>query len=317
VAGIQRLVAASVPDIVSADVTLLDQHGVALTRLGGGDDGAADGGGQQLDAKRSTEDYLVKKVAAVLDRTFGAGQAVASVDVALSLDHGKVTTEEVLPAKMGLSDGSPTGVVVREKHTVRDADSPGLAGAKPGGGNSSAESDYQVGRRVEQLAIAGGTVRRMTIAVVVKPILSDAQLAQLREVVALAVGFNSQRGDAIVVNSMDRLVSLGASADGQPPAAVPALDAAAAVVAPPLAATRGTVSKVPDRASADIVVWVLAALLLACVAAALAYAGLRRRAAHRPAPALLDEAARARMIVEVRRWIATPSTVDAAAGVRK
>jgi flagellar M-ring protein FliF len=32
VAGIQRLVAASVPDISSGDVTVLNQHGVALTR---------------------------------------------------------------------------------------------------------------------------------------------------------------------------------------------------------------------------------------------------------------------------------------------
>lgn len=156
VAGIQRLVAASVPDIVSGDVTVLDQHGVALTRVNGEDDAGAVGA--QLDAKRSTEEYLVKKVSAVLDRTFGAGEAIASVDVALNLDRGKLTTEEVLPAKGSTTEGGPAGVIVRERLSSRDAD-PAVAvgGAKAAaGGTSTTESDYQVGRRVEQVATAGG-----------------------------------------------------------------------------------------------------------------------------------------------------------------
>ncbi len=305
VAGIQRLVAASVPDIVSGDVTVIDQHGVALTRVSGDEDGGASSGAQ-LDAKRSTEEYLVKKVAAVLDRTFGAGQAIASVDVSLNLDRGKLTTEEVLPAKGANKDGSPTGVVVREKFSSRDTDNAALAGgAKPDSvSNSSSESDYQVGRRVEQLAIAGGTVRRMTVSVVVKQTLSDAQLDQLKEVVSLAVGFNVQRGDAIVVNSMDRLVS------------------AAPVVNIPMATSDSTLSSsaatptraVPDPASVKVVIWVLLGLLVAFCVAALAYASRPRRVVP---VALLDDAARQKMLLEVRGWIAKPVTDDRITGVRK
>ena len=293
VAGIQRLVAASVSDIVSGDVTVLDQHGVALTRHNDEND-SAPSGGAQLDAKRSTEEYLVKKVSAVLDSTFGAGEAIASVDVALNLDRGKLTTEEVIPAKGGKSDGSPTGVVVRERFTERTADGAAtVGGAKPAtGGTTSSESDYQVGRRVEQTAIAGGTVRRMTIAVVVRQTLSDGQLEKLKEVVALAVGFNSQRGDAIVVNSMDRLVTASGSAA-----------AIAAPVAPPDASVPARAAG-RDPASVTVVTWVLVLLLAVVAVAALVYMVIRNRP--RPAVRQLDLAAREQMLLDVRRWIDTP-----------
>lgn len=301
VAGIQRLVAASVPDIVSADVTILDQHGLALTRPAG-TDGTGEAGGSQLDSKRTTEDYLVKKVAAVLDRTFGAGEAIASVDVALNLDHGKVTTEEVLPARGATPEHGPTGVVVRERHSVREADG-GMApgAAKPGGANSSSEADYQVGRRVEQLAIAGGAVRRMTISVVVRQTLSDEQLDKLKEVVGLAVGFNSQRGDAIVVNSIDRF----AARDGQaePAAAMPTLDGTSG---PEVQAAAPR--KAPDPRSATVVQWLLGALLALAVGALMVWLGAARRAGARRIA--LDDAGRARVLAEVRQWIDTPTAPD-------
>ncbi|ATQ74320.1 flagellar M-ring protein FliF [Massilia violaceinigra] len=300
VAGIQRLVAASVPDIASADVTLLDQHGVALTRVANGEN-PGEGASSQLDAKRSTEDYLVKKVTQVLDRTFGAGQAIASVDVVLNLDQSKVTTEEVLPAKGAVSDGSPTGVMVRERYTVRegDAGANAPAAAKGGSGSTTSESDYNVGRRVEQLAVASGTVRRMTIAVVVRQALSDEQLARLKEVVSLAAGLNGGRGDAIVVNSMQTLVSASPAADVVPAASEPA-------TAAPLPAKRG-----PDADSAAVVIGVLLVVLaIVLAAAALAWRASRRRA--QPVRTALSDAERRAMLDNVRNWIDRPA--DAAPG---
>lgn len=294
VAGIQRLVAASVPDIAPADVTVIDQHGVALTRAASAD-AAGEGASSQLDSKRSTEEYLARKVTQVLDRTFGQGEAIASVDVLLNLNQSKVTTEEVLPAHGAVSNGSPTGVMVRERISSRDPESvPAGAAGKAGGGNNSSESDYQVGRRVEQLSVAGGTLRRMTVSVVVRQPMTDEQRDKLREVVALAVGFNAERGDAIVVNSMDRLVTPALAAADEETA-----EAAGAAAPAPAAPKR-------DAASVEVVIWVLAGL------AALLLAGLpawlfvpRRRAA---APRQLTAAEREQMLLEVRAWIETPAT---------
>jgi flagellar M-ring protein FliF len=81
VVGVQRLVAAAVPGMATQDVTIVDGHGVALTRVEGGN-ADAEVNSARLELKRDTETYLSRKVAAVLDRSFGAGQALASVDVA-------------------------------------------------------------------------------------------------------------------------------------------------------------------------------------------------------------------------------------------
>jgi flagellar M-ring protein FliF len=207
IAGIQRLVAASVPDVLASDVTVLDQHGIALTRVAPAD-GAMDSGLAQLDSRRSVEDYLLRKVTQVLDRTFGPGGAIASVDVSLNLDQSRVTTEDVLPAKNASGDGNPTGVVVRERQTVRDAGGAAAGGREGQGGNASVvESDYQVGRRIEHLVTAPGSTRRLTIAVVVRKPLTDAQAEKLKELIGLATGLDSHRGDAIAVVSMDRFAT--------------------------------------------------------------------------------------------------------------
>jgi flagellar M-ring protein FliF len=298
VAGIQRLVAASVPDIVAADVTILDQHGVALTRPAGAD-GMLPDGSAQLDSKRSAEDYINKKVAQVLDQAFGPGEAIASVDLVLDLDQTKVTTDEVLPSRKESEDAAPAGVVVRERHTVREGD--GGQAAAPGGAKATgvdtttAEAEYQVGRRVQQVAVAPGAVKRMTIAVVVRRALTEDQRAHLREVVALAAGLTPARGDAIVVSTLDSLVT-GEPAQTAPAQAVPAVD--------PMPASLP--ARKPAQSTPDVAWWISVLLALAVGAGAVAMRLRTRRAAARPR---LDAAQRARLVADVRQWIQAPAVV--------
>ncbi|HYF20761.1 MAG TPA: flagellar basal-body MS-ring/collar protein FliF, partial [Ramlibacter sp.] len=115
VSGIQRLVAAAVPALSAAEVTVVDQQGLALSRM---PDGEAEGSGR-LDLKREVEDHLSRKAGAVLERAFGPGQALASVDVTLNQDQVRVTTEDVLPAAGGRAGAS--GVLVRERESMRDS----------------------------------------------------------------------------------------------------------------------------------------------------------------------------------------------------
>jgi len=295
VAGIQRLVAASVPDIASADVTVLDQHGVALTRPSASDQ-AGEGALAQLDSKRSTEDYLNKKVAQVLDRTFGPGEAIASVDVVLSLDQTKVTTDQVIPSRQGSADESPTGVVVRERHTVQDgATANGTGSPKAANGETTTnEAEYQVGRRVEQITVAPGAVKRLSIAVVVKKPLSEAQRDRLREVIALAAGFNAARGDAIVVSSIDGLVS------AQAERVLPDTD-----VVPGELPSQATPAPAADN-RAEVFWWLGGVAGLGLIAGLLR---VRRRVpATQPAPPMrLGETQRAQLIADVRHWLQVPA----------
>lgn len=304
IAGIQRLVAASVPDIVSADVTVLNQHGVALTRVAQGDGGET--ALTQLDGKRGTEDYLLKKVTQVLDRTYGAGEAVASIDVALNLDQSKVTTEEVLPAKNSDPAANATGVVVRERSSSHDgsaATGAAVGSARVNGAPASStnEFDYQVGRRVEQVVAAGGAVKRMTIAVLVKRDMDEDQLARLKEVVALAAGFDSRRGDAVVVYSMHSLAAQQALVE--PASAIASADTAVGTAAP------GAVK--PEQAAArNVVPWLAGLAGLVALAAVAFGLGSRRRVVARPAR--LSAAQREQMLHDVRQWIATPAAGDIA-----
>ncbi|MDM5179192.1 flagellar basal-body MS-ring/collar protein FliF [Massilia sp. DJPM01] len=297
VSGIQRLVAASVPDIQAADVTVLDQHGVALTRNGGGE-AATESASAMLDAKRGADDYLTRKLAKVLDATFGAGETIATVDVLLNLDQSRVTTEEVLPARSGTQEGSPTGVVVRSRQSVRDnaAASGGASatGARSGESLSSGstEADYQVGRRVAQSVTTPGATRRLTVAVVVRNPLSDYQMEKLKEVVALTVGLNSERGDAIIIHSMTTLGSAAGDKHAIDRAAAAAAAADQQALTPALARARPAVP--PE------LVWAAAALIMLAL---LVWAILRR--AQPPATATLTVEERERLLLQVRQWIDT------------
>ena len=288
VAGIQRLVAASVADIGAADVTVLNQHGVALTRPvvadASGDAAGAAAGSAALETKRSTEEYLVKKVGEVLDRSFGAGVAAVSVDVALNLDQSRITTEEVLPGR-----GAAVGVVVRERRTQNDGGDLSSGTPVRPAGNSTTESDYQVGRRVEQLVPGSGGIRRMTVAVLMRQPLNEDQVEKLRQVVMLAIGFSEARGDAVVVYPMAQFQQVGAFVETVPAAGDP-------TPAPPEPAAAAP--------HANVGLLALAGLALLAVL----YFLLRAR---RPtvvvAPARLDADARARMVADIRQWIATPT----------
>jgi flagellar M-ring protein FliF len=291
VAGIQRLIAASVADIVAADVTVLDQRGVALTRASQAESGI-EGASSQLDAKRAAEDYLGKKVAQVLDRSFGPGQAVASVDVLLNMDQSKVTTEEVLPARSGAAATNQTGVTVRERISSRDPAAGGKGVASEG--TNTSETEYQVGRRVEQVAVAAGALRRMTIAVLVKQPLDEAEIAKMKEVVGLAVGFSEQRGDAIVVYPMSKLI------ENDPAATPPAVAATGLADAQPVRAAKAGEGSLSRNAQLS---WILAGLLaLACAGATVFVRRNRRITAARPR---LDAAQRAQLLGEVKAWIAS------------
>jgi flagellar M-ring protein FliF len=206
ITGIQRLVAAAVPSMAVQDVTIVDNRGVALTRVAG-TEGETDNS-QRLDLKRDTETHLSRKAGAVLDRVFGPGQALVSVDVTLNMEQMRVTTEDVLaaPSKSG---SSAAGVIVRERETMRDQPPP--LDARTTGTRASGymqrDVDYAVGRRVEQVIGQPGSIRRIHAVVVVRQPLDAAQEEKVQRLLSVAVGAVTERGDTVVVQTLAALVS--------------------------------------------------------------------------------------------------------------
>lgn len=206
VIGIQRLVAASVPGMTMQDVTIIDNQGVAMTKLATELDGEGSNG--RLELKREMETYLSQKVTAVLDKAFGAGQALASVDVVLNMEQVKTTTEDVVPGA-SRANGQSSGVMVREREVSRESTAPAdgkavQSGPAPRGGAIQREVDYAVGRRVEHVVTQPGSVRRLHVVAVVRTPLDDADEQRLRSLVAAAAGVVAERGDSVVVQSLGK-----------------------------------------------------------------------------------------------------------------
>jgi len=282
VAGIQRLVSASVPDTDAADVAVFDQRGVALSAAPrGGEEPAASA---SLDRKQSTEAYLSDKAGKVLDKLLGPGASMVSVDVVFVDEKRQTTVEEVLPSFTPAGQ-APTGVTVRERQTSRGT--PGEPGAKgEANSSSSSEVDYQVGKRTEQMSTPAGAIRRLNVAVVVREPMDEAQLNRVRSVVAAAVGIDPKRGDNLAVSWM---------AQWAQPAPAVAGSHKAEAASPPAQSPAGHRDARPGE--------VLALLGMAAVAASLIGILLvvRRRAALSPRP--LEGSERDAVLRSVQGWL--------------
>ncbi len=288
VLGIQRLVAASVPGISVQDVTLIDQHGLALTRSAQADPATGLPSGQ-LDLKKETEQHLARKAGEVLERAVGAGQALVSVDVLLSADQVRTTTEDVLGAP-----GQTVGVVTRERDVTPEGAAPldraaeGPARRLPMGA-SQHDVDYAVGRRVEQVATPPGSVRRLQVVAVVSRPLTPERLETVRALLGAAVGAVRERGDTVVVYALDA-VGAAVAGTGQSAQAAPArLPEVSATAAP------GASFPVPSAPTTAAVLLLLVLLF----AVLLRWQSRRGRA---PTAARLTPVERQLHLAEVQHW---------------
>lgn len=308
VRGIQRLVAAAVQGVESKDVTIINSQGVALTSDG---DDAASGvaSSARVDVKREIEQYLAQKANAVLDKAFGPGQAMASVDATLDMNQVRTTTEDVIAPPAAAGEG-PVGIVLRERETVRESNRAGTPGGAEASapGNTQREVDYQLGRRVEQVVSSPGAVSRLQVVAVLRSPLTPAQAEQVKQLLGSAVGAVKERGDVVVVHALEGLAAspsaaastaAGTSDEGR------SISTAPRAVAPAAAAgeERGGIV----RAIAGVLAGALVAGLL--VAWAL---GRRGNAAREP----MTREEREASLAQVRAWLSDSEGERPAGGAR-
>ncbi|MES2355363.1 MAG: flagellar basal-body MS-ring/collar protein FliF [Pseudomonadota bacterium] len=307
VTGIQRLVAASVPDIEAAAVTVLDQKGVALTPNVVGDASGASTTAK-MQVKKDIESYLAKKVSGLLDGALGPGKALVSVDVTINYDEIKVTKEDMLPAASRSADGG--GAILRRRQSEHGM-TPYSEESKSGKTQSTDTStrdtgnvtrtvdvEFQNGRRVEQIVSEPGNIRRISVGIFVPAAFSNERLAQLREVIGMAVGLNAARGDAIAIQSVE-LVSAGPQKASLSPIAS---------AEPP---SFDSVSQAPKHRfndSGPIVIWLLgvAALIVTIGIAALFLS--RRNSSHARD---MSSEERERMLEQISEWLNADSVKKA------
>lgn len=284
VLGIQRLVAASVPEIEASAVTIVDEQGTTLTRAA--DPDGAEGGDARMSAKSEIEQHVTRKAVAVLDKAFGPGRAIVTVDVTLDHNQVRVTREDVLPG----SGRSSEGAMTRKRSTLAGAaaatTTAPASDETPRTPGSTLEVDFQNGRRVEQVVSRPGSVRQISVAVLLPQRLTPERTEEIRRVIAASVGLNTARGDELAISSLDQFAAVAGPAASSPPlemllpAPTPARAAAAAEPAP------GSV-------------WWLVALALVV---ALGLVALALRRPRQSAPLSAD--ARERLLAQLRQWLA-------------
>jgi flagellar M-ring protein FliF len=241
--GIQRLVAAAVPGLEIGRVVVTDQHGLTLSAADALTVGGATGEGR-LSMKREVEEYVTRKIVALLDRAYGPGRAIVGVDATLNFDEVRRTVQDLLP-----SSGSQGNVRRRRQSTGANLPDPNSGfddGTPAARGTSDTEYDY--GRSVEQVVAAPGGVTRLSVGVIVPGAIDLDTQHRIEDMVRVAAGVNEDRGDVVVVQSLDGIGSVAQSfMAGAPAAAEIPVETVEDI--PGLVAARSTVSAAtPDAA---------------------------------------------------------------------
>ncbi len=196
VEGITSLVSSSVDGLESDRVTVLDDSGHLLNAAV--EPGSTDGmTRRQLQLRREVEGYLERKAEELVGQAAGNGNARVRVAADLNFDKIDRTTQTVDPEQQ---------ITTREE---RSEIVPGTG--QVGAGSTAMAAQYEASRSVETFSGAAGSVRRLTVAVLLNESPAEAggtprawqpdQLQRIETMVANAVGLDRIRGDQISVIS--------------------------------------------------------------------------------------------------------------------
>lgn len=222
VRGIANLVSKSVEGLKPEEVTIIDFTGKVLSSDYGIQ--AADRqAGSFLEVKTNFQKDLERSVQTLLERALGAGNVVARVSADMNFDQTTVTRNLFTPA----SDGGGLARSVKELQEVfqgtgaQSGGVPGVPSNVPGysgttgagGGNSSYErsetvKNVEINEVREQTVVAPGSVKRLSVAVIVNRDLTAAEKAAIENTIASAVGIDPKRQDTISVTGMQFDTSL-------------------------------------------------------------------------------------------------------------
>ena len=197
VRGIAQVVASSVDGIDAEHVTVVDDAGRMLSRPA---DGSVAGlTSRQLEMQREIEEHVQQKASDLVNQVVGPGNGRVEVTAAVNFDRVERTTQTVDPERQVTATEQKAEIV---------------PGAQGGAGSTNQAIQYENSRSTESFAQAAGSIRRLTISVLVNDRQigtgdsarferrTAEELARLDTLVRSAVGFDSLRGDRLTVLSV-------------------------------------------------------------------------------------------------------------------
>ena len=224
--AIVHLVASSVPNLVAADVALIDQQGRLLSA---GDDQAAGAqAASQFKYSRNLEETYKKRIEDLLTPLVGSGRIRAEVVADIDFTYTEETRESFDPARAvvrseQVSEDQTTGVAAlvggipgalsNQPPEATGIDANAVASEsrqlEPKNSSRSSVRNYEVDRTIRHTRPHSGAIRRLSVAVLIDntpvedgaagPAPSDLDVERYTALVKEAVGFDEERGDSVVV----------------------------------------------------------------------------------------------------------------------
>jgi flagellar M-ring protein FliF len=215
IAAITHLVAGSVKDLKSENVTVIDSEGRLLS--GESDQALANGAGTVHAYKERVEDNLENKVEEMLTAVLGPGRAAVNIWATIDMNSTSTVTEKY----------EPKGVVTKEE--IQSGSEGGPVGASAGGGTASPgktkkdetiTTEYEVGKTVKQETILPGKITSLKVAAFVdlSPSNADAneaagatgakimQVSDVQEIIKNALGLTDTSAIKVVDVKFNRPV---------------------------------------------------------------------------------------------------------------
>ncbi|MBQ3452172.1 MAG: flagellar M-ring protein FliF, partial [Selenomonadaceae bacterium] len=219
VKGIVNLVSHSVQGLAPENITIVDEQGNILNK--NDDDELEQQNAQnlrtlnQIEMTKKVRDHIQQNIQTMLDKTLGEGNAFVRVSVELDFDDRKIDRQTFTPvvdesgiirSQQDISEsyngesnipGGPAGV---------QSNIPGYV-AEDRTANAEYErkestKNYEINEENQKIIASPGSIRRLTVAVLVNDTITELQQAGLLRAVSSAAGINEERGDTISVEPM-------------------------------------------------------------------------------------------------------------------
>lgn len=217
VRGIINLISHSVEGLKPENVTIVDEYGRVLSNISLSEDNSRQIVDSQFAVQYKFQNDLQSKVQSLLEQIFGPGNVAVRVNAQLNFD------KKVVENKLFTSPNPESGEgILRSVQEIKEYFSgnssspagvpgttsqiPGYQGQQNQGGSSSYQKtdtvkNYEINESIENITIAPGAVKKLTVSVVINRNLTDEEKNKIASLVGSAIGFDSNR-DIITVEGM-------------------------------------------------------------------------------------------------------------------
>ena len=222
--AIQHLVASAIEGLTPSRVSIVDDQGTLLAS-GTGEDVAGVISAQNDERTLGFENRLRTRVEDMLANVVGAGRA--RVEVAAELDFNRsTTTQEIFDPESQVVrstqtresenlSGGTNGQVTVANELPGASQNNGAEGVTEQGTSTEEIINYEISRTTQTAVMEAGSVKRLSVAVVVDGTYADDgagnltytprsadEIAQILTLVRSAVGYSAERGDSVEVVNM-------------------------------------------------------------------------------------------------------------------